>query len=258
VSARTRRPDQELPTGAAKVAAVDAMFDTIAPRYDLCNRVISLGLDVGWRRRAVRSLGLVPGRRVLDLACGTGDLCRELRRAGLVPVGIDRSAGMLASARTSAPLVRGDALRLPFRRGGLDGIVCGFALRNFAELPPVLRECARVLRPGGQVAFLEVDTPPQPLMRWGHKIWFGQVVPLVGGLLSATSGAGRAPVTDAYRYLPRSVAYLPAPDDLAVMLREAGFGVVARQPLSGGIAQLVTAARIAAPGSATASGSGSG
>ncbi|MGH9003994.1 MAG: class I SAM-dependent methyltransferase, partial [Acidimicrobiia bacterium] len=87
-----------LPTGEAKVAAVDAMFDAIAPRYDLCNRVISLGLDVGWRRRTVQGLGLSPGAVVLDLACGTGDLCRELRRAGLVPVGVDRSAGMLAAA----------------------------------------------------------------------------------------------------------------------------------------------------------------
>ncbi|MGH9283823.1 MAG: class I SAM-dependent methyltransferase, partial [Acidimicrobiales bacterium] len=87
-----------LPTGAAKVAAVDAMFDAIAPRYDLCNRVISLGLDVGWRRRTVQALELPAGSRVLDLACGTGDLCRELRRTGLVPVGVDRSAGMLAAA----------------------------------------------------------------------------------------------------------------------------------------------------------------
>jgi demethylmenaquinone methyltransferase/2-methoxy-6-polyprenyl-1,4-benzoquinol methylase len=243
MSARTRPTRDELPTGAAKVAAVDAMFDVIAPRYDLCNRVISLGLDVGWRRRAVRSLGLARGQRVLDLACGTGDLCRELHRAGLVPVGIDRSAGMLASARTSAPLVRGDALRLPFRDGTLDGIVCGFALRNFAALAPVLVEGARVLRPGGRVAFLEVDTPRQPLMRWGHEIWFGRVVPLVGGLLSATSGAPPAQVVDAYRYLPRSVAYLPPDPRMLAMLAEAGFPDARRQTLSVGIAQLLTGTR---------------
>jgi demethylmenaquinone methyltransferase/2-methoxy-6-polyprenyl-1,4-benzoquinol methylase len=235
------------------------MFDAIAPRYDLCNRVISLGLDVGWRRRAVRSLDLAPAGRVLDLACGTGDLCRELRRSGLMPVGIDRSAGMLASARTTAPLVRGDALRLPFRTGALDGIVCGFALRNFAELPPMLGECARVLRTGGRLAFLEVDTPAQPLMRLGHEIWFGRVVPFVGGWLSATSGAPRAPVADAYRYLPRSVAYLPPPDELVALVRRAGFGSVAREPLSGGIAQLVTAVRVPrATGSTGSAGAGSG
>jgi demethylmenaquinone methyltransferase/2-methoxy-6-polyprenyl-1,4-benzoquinol methylase len=225
-----------LPTGAEKVAAVDAMFDQIAPRYDLCNRVISLGLDVRWRRLAVRSLGLPPGSRVLDLACGTGDLCRELTAARLFPVGADRSAGMLraASGLVSAPLVRGDALALGLRTGGLDGIVCGFALRNFASVPPVLAECARVLRPGGGLALLEVDTPASPVMRLGHKVWFGKAVPFLGGLLSDR---------DAYRYLPRSVAYLPGHEELAGMLRDAGFLAPARKPLTGGIAQLVTAVR---------------
>ncbi len=232
-----------LPTGEAKVAAVDAMFDAIAPRYDLCNRVISLGLDVGWRRRTVQALGLPAGALVLDLACGTGDLCRELRRAGLVPVGVDRSAGMLAAAgargvpdngRAPAPLVRGDALSLPLRAGAVDGVVCGFALRNFAGLPPVFAECARVVRPGGVVAFLEVDTPDSVVMRAGHKVWFGGVVPLIGALLSDAA---------AYRYLPRSVAYLPPPGELAGLLAGAGFARVGRTRLSGGIAQLVTGVR---------------
>lgn len=238
------RSSSVLPTGEAKVAAVDAMFDAIAPRYDLCNRVISLGLDTGWRRRTVRALGLNAGATVLDLACGTGDLCRELRRVGLVPVGVDRSAGMLAAATgvrgvpddaaAPAPLVRGDALALPLRPGAVDGLVCGFALRNFASLPPVFAECARVVRPGGVVAFLEVDTPPSAVLRAGHRVWFGGVVPLIGGLLS--DGA-------AYRYLPRSVAYLPPPAELAGMLTGAGFNSVTRTRLSGGLAQLVTAVR---------------
>lgn len=231
--ARTRAP---LPTGADKVVAVDAMFDTIAPRYDLCNRVISLGLDVRWRRLAVRSLGLPPGSVVLDLACGTGDLCRELDAAGLVPIGADRSAGMLRAAAglVASPLLRGDALALGLRDRSLDGIVCGFALRNFAEVPPVLAECARVLRPGGTLSLLEVDTPDSPVMRLGHRVWFGTAVPLLGGLLSDR---------DAYRYLPRSVAYLPGHAELAAMLREAGFTAPTRVPLSGGIAQMVTGVR---------------
>jgi demethylmenaquinone methyltransferase/2-methoxy-6-polyprenyl-1,4-benzoquinol methylase len=229
------KPGTALPTGDAKVAAVDAMFDTIAPRYDLCNRLISLGRADGWRRRTVRALGLPAGASVLDLACGTGDLCRELRQAGLVPAGVDRSAGMLAAAgRAPAPLVRGDALSLPLRPGAVDGVVCGFALRNFAALAPVFAECARVLRPGGVVVFLEVDTPPSALLRAGHRFWFGGVVPLIGALLSDG---------DAYRYLPRSVAYLPPPAELARMLSEAGFTQVTRMPLSGGIAQLVTGVR---------------
>jgi demethylmenaquinone methyltransferase/2-methoxy-6-polyprenyl-1,4-benzoquinol methylase len=131
-------------------------------------------------------------------------------------------------------LVRGDALSLPLRPGAVDGLVCGFALRNFASLPPVFAECARVVRPDGVVAFLEVDTPPSAVLRAGHRVWFGGVVPLIGGLLSDR---------DAYRYLPRSVAYLPSPAELAGMLTGAGFTSVARTRLSGGLAQLVTAVR---------------
>jgi demethylmenaquinone methyltransferase/2-methoxy-6-polyprenyl-1,4-benzoquinol methylase len=234
---KTRAP---LPTGAEKVAAVDAMFDAIAPRYDLTNRVISLGLDVRWRRRTVGSLELPVGSVVLDLACGTGDLCAELTKAGLRPVGVDRSAGMLAGAarRSVKPLVRGDALSLPARSGSIDGITCGFALRNFAALPPFLAECARVLRPGGTVAFLEVDTPSSSVVRLGHQVWFGKVVPFIGGLLSDKA---------AYRYLPRSVAYLPPPDELRAMLVAAGFTSVGRQRLNGGLAQLLTGVRGAPP-----------
>ena len=252
------RAQTPLPTGDEKVAAVDAMFDAIAPGYDLTNRVISLGLDVRWRRRTVRSLGLGSGSVVLDLACGTGDLCDELRRQGLTPVGVDRSAGMLAAARGRAlagaapstapsgplaPLVRGDGLTLPIRDGGLDGLVCGFALRNFAALPPVLAECARVLRPSGRLALLEVDAPSQPLLRVGHQVWFGKVVPFIGGLVAARSGAPRERATAAYRYLPASVAYLPPTAELLALIASAGFTAVERHPLSGGIAQLLTGTR---------------
>ena len=243
----TRRTAAPLPTGAEKVAAVDAMFDAIAPGYDVTNRVISLGLDTRWRRRTVRSLGLAPGSVVLDLACGTGDLCIELFRQRMTPVGVDRSAGMLHAARgrssRPAPLVRGDGLALPFRSGSLDGVVCGFALRNFAALPPMLSECARVLRPGGRMALLEVDAPTQPLLRIGHQVWFGKVVPFVGGLVAARSGAPRARATAAYRYLPASVAYLPPTPELLGLISSAGFTAVERHPLSGGIAQLLTGTR---------------
>src|ERR1041384_2133289 len=104
--------ESPLPQGDEKVAAVRSMFDAIAPRYDLVNRVMTLRMDVGWRRRTVRSLGLARGATVVDLACGTGDLCRELVQGGLHPVGVDLSFGMLAVARTDAALVRGDAPRL--------------------------------------------------------------------------------------------------------------------------------------------------
>ena len=214
--------------------AVDRMFDTIAPRYDLLNRLLTFGMDVGWRRRAVRSLALAPGSVVLDLACGTGDLCRELAAAGLRPLGVDRSQGMLAAARTEAALVRGDGLCLPVPDGRVDGVVCGFALRNFVGLEPFFAECARVLRPGGRLALLEVSQPANPLLRAGHTVYFGRVVPLVGGLLSDRA---------AYRYLPKSLAYLPGDAAIVRLLAGAGFPDARRQPLSVGIAQLLTGTR---------------
>ena len=127
---------------------VRAMFDSIAPRYDVVNRLISCGLDMSWRKRTADALGLPPRARVLDLACGTGDFCRLLAKRGLVPFGIDMSEGMLRRARTDAPLVLGDALSLPLGDGSVDGVVCGFGLRNFTEIPPVADELARVVRPG--------------------------------------------------------------------------------------------------------------
>lgn len=228
------RTDAPLPQGDEKAKAVRSMFDAIAPRYDLVNRVMTFRLDVGWRRRTVRELELPPGSLVADLAAGTGDLCRDLARGGLVPIGIDVSAGMLAHARTAAPLVQADVLRLPVPAGSLDGATCGFALRNLVDLDRFFAELARVLRPGGRAGLLEVAEPVNPLLRAGHAVYFGRVVPLIGGLLS--DGA-------AYRYLPRSVAYLPPVPEMLERFRAAGFIAVERRLLSGGIAQLITATR---------------
>ena len=226
-------PDH-LPTGDDKVAAVRSMFDTIAPRYDLVNRVMTFRMDVGWRRRTVSALGLVPGSLIADLACGTGDFCHELAERGFRPIGFDLSYGMLAAAPRPFPRAQADALDLPLAEAVLDGVTCGFALRNFAELPRFFAELARVVRPGGRIALLEVAEPPNPVMRFGHGIYFGSVVPLVGGLLSDRN---------AYRYLPKSVAYLPQPDDMMAMLARSGFSDARRQLLSGGISQLITATR---------------
>jgi len=210
------------------------MFDAIAPRYDLVNRVMTFRFDVRWRKLAVRTLRLPPGSVVADLASGTGDLCVELRRQQLVPLSVDLSLGMLAADRSSAPRVQADILRLPFPDASIDGVTCGFALRNLKELPAFFAELARVVRVGGRIALLDVATPPNPVLRWGHGVYFGKVVPKVGGLLSDPA---------AYRYLPRSVAYLPEPEQMLDDLRRSGFWMVERRLLSGGITQLVTGTR---------------
>jgi demethylmenaquinone methyltransferase/2-methoxy-6-polyprenyl-1,4-benzoquinol methylase len=225
---------EALPEGDAKVRAVRSMFDAIAPRYDLVNRVMTFRMDVGWRRKTVRGLGLAPGSRILDLACGTGDFCRELRRQDLDSIGLDLSFGMLAAGTTGAPLVQADILRLPVPDQSVDGITCGFALRNLVEIEPFFAELARAVRPGGRIALLEVAEPPNPILRWGHGVYFGKVVPRIGGLLSDPT---------AYRYLPKSVAYLPDPPELLDMVRRAGFSDATRTLFSGGISQLLLATR---------------
>ncbi len=223
-----------LPEGEEKVRAVRSMFDAIAPRYDLVNRVLTFRMDVGWRRRTVESLRLPSRSLVVDLAAGTGDLCRELESRGHVPIGIDLSWGMLAHARTSAPLVQADALRLPLPGGAVAAAACGFALRNLVDLTGFFGELARVVRAGGRVALLEVAQPRHRVLHWGHGIYFDKLVPRIGALLS--DGA-------AYRYLPRSVAYLPPQGALLDSLAAAGFAEVDRRLLSGGIAQLITGTR---------------
>jgi demethylmenaquinone methyltransferase/2-methoxy-6-polyprenyl-1,4-benzoquinol methylase len=182
----------------------------------------------------VERVGVGDGERVLDVACGTGDFCRELERAGHAAVGIDFSSGMLAAARTKAPLLRGDALSLPVAGGVLDGITCGFALRNVADIHALFAEFARVLRTGGRVAVLEVAEPASGMTRAVHGLYFRKVVPVIGGLLSDRA---------AYRYLPESAAYLPPPAELVRIIERAGFRDVRRTALSLGAAQLLTGAR---------------
>ncbi len=157
------------------------------------------------------------GSRVLDLACGTGDLCRELERASLRPIGVDFSFGMLvAGSYTMCRSCRATRCACPCPTASIDGVTCGFALRNFVDLGAFFTELARVVRPHGHVALLEVAEPRSRLLRFGHGVYFGKVVPRIGGLFSDGS---------AYRYLPKSVAYLPPPDTMLDMLRRRGVRV---------------------------------
>lgn len=230
-----KRSEAPLPQGPQKVTAIRAMFDEIAPRYDFVNRVMTFGLDTGWRKKAVRALGLSPGSLVVDVACGTGDFCRELERHGMSAIGMDLSSGMLAAAKTTAPLVQADALRMPFPTGGVAGLTCGFALRNVVDLQSLFEEFARMLPPGGRFAALEVATPQAPLLKFGHRLYFNRVVPVIGGLLSNR---------EAYQYLPKSTAYLPARSDLLALIAGAGFGNVASKPVALGAAQIITGTRL--------------
>ncbi|MEO5974990.1 MAG: ubiquinone/menaquinone biosynthesis methyltransferase [Ilumatobacteraceae bacterium] len=223
-----------LPQGVAKASAVREMFDSIAPRYDLVNRIMTFRMDVRWRRRTVRSLSIPLGNCVLDLASGTGDLCVELRKNGFNPISVDVSLGMLQADHSGSPRVQADILRLPFADRSVDGVTCGFALRNLVDLPIFFGEVARVTRVGGQIALLDVSVPGNRLIRFGNSFYFGKVVPRIGGLLS-----NRA----AYNYLPRSVAYLPSAEKLSAMLVDVGFAEVEHHQLSGGLTQLLLGTR---------------
>ncbi len=225
---------EALPEGQEKVRAVQEMFDTIAPRYDLVNRIMTFRLDTRWRRKAVRLLNLPQGSTVLDLASGTGDLCIDLRRVGIRPLSMDLSFGMLAADRSGSPRSQADILNLPIGDCSVDGATCGFALRNLVDLPAFFNELGRVVRPGGRIALLDVGIPHNRLIRFGNGIYFGKIVPKIGGWLSDPA---------AYRYLPKSVAYLPPRDEMLGALQRAGFSNATHHQLSGGITQLMLATR---------------
>ena len=226
-----------LPAPGDKAAVVRSMFDRIAPRYERLNTVLTLGMDRGWRRAAIAAAEIAPGDVVVDVACGTGDLSALAAAAGARVVGVDFAAGMLAHARRhGVPLVRADAAVLPLPTGGAQALTCGFALRNFVAIPPMLRESARVLAPGGRLVLLEVAEPRGALLRWGHRLYFHRLVPLVGAVLADR---------EAYAYLPASAEYLPAPAALQAMIAAAGFVDVRRRLLGGGAVQLLTARRTA-------------
>ena len=221
-----------LPTFSEKELTVRKMFDRIAPRYDLLNRLITFGLDTKWRKKTVKHINTHPGEKILDVACGTGDLCNSLRKAGMKAIGMDFSRGMLKSFNSNAPLINGDALKIPIHDSSVDGVTCGFALRNFLDINLFLNEVARILKPGSRVALLEVDEPGNRYMKMGHSFYFNKIVPFIGGLFSDKA---------AYSYLPRSVVYLPKEDEIIKMIERSGLSNVKKFRLTGGIAQLLVA-----------------
>lgn len=227
-------PTTPLPQGEAKTRQVRAMFDAIASRYELVNKLMTFGLDSKWRRRAVADLRLPPQSLVLDLAAGTGDFTRELTRQGQRAIATDLSYGMLQAGSAMPDIVQADASCLPFRSACFDGITCGYALRNFTDLAATFDEMARVTRGGGRISLLEVTEPRSGLWRAGFRFWFRRIVPFIGGLVSDR---------EAYHYLPQSTAYLPASEEIVVMLNAAGFSAVNHRRIMGGLSQQFIATR---------------
>jgi len=226
-----------------KAGQVAAMFDAIAPRYDLLNRVLSLGIDRRWRRRAVRRLAAARPGRVLDVATGTGDLAIEALRAGadrvvgvdiaerMLEVGRRKIAGMGLSDRVE--LRYGDALKLPFSDRQFDAALVAFGVRNFENLEAGLAEIRRVLRPGGRIVILEFSQPRRFPIRQLYGFYSRYVLPRIGRALSGDDGA--------YRYLPASIRVFPDGDDFLAVLRAAGYTRADHERLTFGIASIYTA-----------------
>ncbi len=218
-----------------------AMFDGIAKRYDLLNRVMTFGIDQRWRRRAIALLELPKGAHVLDLATGTADLA--IMTAQLHPdaqvTALDPSRGMLAVGETKVTaaglqdrvkLVVGDAQHLPFADATFDGVTMSYGIRNVPDRLAALREMTRVVRPGGRIVILEATEPPANLLTWGALLHIRVVVPRLGAWLSG------APAE--YRYLQKSIAGFPSPAAFADLMRAAGQDVVAVVPLLLGVSHL--------------------
>jgi demethylmenaquinone methyltransferase/2-methoxy-6-polyprenyl-1,4-benzoquinol methylase len=206
---------------------VEAMFDRIASVYDLMNSVMTAGMHQRWRERAV-DMSNSPAK-ALDVATGTGDLAIALRARGADVIGVDFAEKMLEVARRKEPAIefrQGNALALDFPDNEFDASTVGFGARNFDDLDRGLSEMARVVKPGGRVVVLEITTPQKPPLSFFFRMWFDQVVPLIGRI---------AGDPDAYEYLPSSVKRFPGPRDLAAKMAAAGMTDVRWVLTAGGI-----------------------
>ena len=218
---------------------VREMFGNIAGRYDLLNHLLSANVDKRWRRivanKVREKLSVPKSARILDVACGTGDLSLTLfETTGAQVVGTDFCRPMLAIAAgkmpSQVPLIEGDALRLPFRSDSFDAVTIAFGLRNLSSVEDGLAELCRVLKPGGWVAVLECSKPSNAILRGLYGAYFRGVLPLVGGAISGSLSA--------YAYLPASVQNFPDQRRLALLMEHAGYDQVEYQNLTGGIAAL--------------------
>ena len=230
-----------------KAAFVRSMFSRIAPYYDLMNHLMSLFLDVRWRRQ-MASLAPCSGV-VLDLAAGTGDstvaFLRRYPDARIVALDfceamMSRARHKLAKRQGRVEFVQGDAMELPFATGSFDGVITAFAMRNITDISQTFGEIHRVLKPGGFLVCLELAFPSVPMLRSLFGLYFKKVVPLMGRMVS---GDGQA-----YEYLPHSVEEFTSPEELAGLMEEAGFGEVFYQRLFPGTAVVHTGVKVRGDG----------
>ena len=222
-----------------KAKDIQNMFDAISPRYDMLNRVLSFRRDVGWRKKTVRRLKLADKAKVLDLACGTGDMILTLQatQPSADITGADFSTQMLAQGRkkVNVPLVAADACMLPFEDKSFDLITMVFGFRNVTDKPKALAEMRRVLKDGGRICILEFSKPKSKIFSAFYWFYFKTILPLVGRLVSKHK--------DAYTYLPDSVENFPSEDEYRRMILDAGFGEPAFKPYDFGICTATTAAK---------------
>jgi len=234
--------NEDRPDGAVQTVkgGTGEMFDAIAGRYDLLNRLMSLGQDQYWRRKAVRSLGLGPGDRVLDVATGTGDLAIMIARRhdGVDVKGIDPSANMIGVGNEKIAdiglnervvLEIGDGQALPFEDDTFDGAVVAFGIRNFPDRLKGLEEMTRVTKPGRKVVILELSEPEKGVMSLFAKAYIHHVVPVMGSVLSGK---------DEYRYLQESIEAFPAPETFVALMEQSGLEDASAKPLSFGAVNL--------------------
>ena len=228
----------------AKKEGVRKLFDNIASDYDKLNHILSLNIDKGWRKKAVRNLvDTQEPLKVLDVACGTADFTIEIAQKvgkGSEVIGVDISEGMMAVGRekikkagVSAELLVADCEDLPYPDNTFDRISVGFGVRNFEHLELGLSQMCRVLTPGGKLVILELSVPSNAFIRWCYKLYFLKILPAIGGLISGNRGA--------YEYLPASVLRFPGPEKFIPMLKSAGFAQVDHTPLTLGICRMYVA-----------------
>ncbi len=225
----------------AKKEYIEKLFDKIAPDYDKLNHILSLNIDKGWRKKAVREIvDSEEPLTILDVACGTGDFTIEIAKKaakGSRITGIDLSEGMMKVGREKieaaglqATLEAGDCEALTYADNTFHRVSVGFGVRNFEHLELGLREMCRVLKPSGKLVILELSVPTNPFIRWCYKLYFLNILPAIGGMVSGNRGA--------YEYLPASVLHFPAPDKFIAMMREAGFAQVKHKAFTFGICRM--------------------